>query len=155
MHTNTAFYVNSARFTLIRTNVSTYDRQICLIGMSIFPSALRNMHGQMTLCAKINLTTCKLMSVDISTDWMQISYWYIARYFSIGVDVCEYNCFKLHYDAVLNIYTSTQIYTYRYLLEYIKNFQIQCIQIQRFMPIQLNSISSEHMYHHMTGNSMW
>ena len=88
------------------------------------------------------------MSGDKYIDWMQIT----SRYVSINVDVSYYRWFKLRKDAILNKYTLKHTFDYPDLLEYIEIFQIQFIQIPRFMSIQLDSQLFEQMYQHMTGN---
>ena len=86
---------NSARFTLIGKNVSTYDYLLSLIDLNIFPSTLRSIHMHITNYVKIFLATCKFMSGDISVDGMQITSYYINRDTSINVDVSGLRCFKL------------------------------------------------------------
>ena len=61
-------YSNSARFTHQEINVSTYDKLLSLIDFYIIPSTLRSIHMHITNYVKINLTTYKLMSGDISID---------------------------------------------------------------------------------------
>ena len=134
-------YFNSARFTHQEINVSTYDKLLSRIDIYIIPSTLRSIHMHITNYVKINLTTCKHMSVDISLDWMQITSGYNTRYVSINNPVSDYRWLKLRSDAVLSIYPSTHSYIYPYLIEYIDNFQIQYIQLPCCIPIQLDSLT--------------
>ena len=134
-------YFNSARFTHFGMNVSTYDKLLSRVDLYIIPSTLRSIHMHITNYVKINLTTCKLMSGDISIDWMQIASGYNTRYVSINVAVSDYRWFKLRSDAVLNIYPSTHSYNNPYLLEYIENFQNKYIQLPCCISIQLDSLT--------------
>ena len=128
--------------SVIRTNVSTYNRQLCLIHIYRFSIALSNIYRQITNYVEINRATCAIISWDKYIDWMQIT----SRYVSINVDVSYYRWFKLRKDAVLNKFTSTHCYNYPYLLEYNDLLQTQSIQIPRFISIQLDLQLFERIY---------
>ena len=138
MQKNTSFDAISSKFTVLRTHVSTDDRQLCLIDIFIFPIALSNIHRQITNYVKIDRTACLLMCGDISIEYIQITSWYITRHVSINVDVSDCRWFKLQKHALLNRYTSAHNYNYPYLLEYIENFQVKYIKILHMIPIKLD-----------------
>ena len=95
LNTFITIFLNWARFTLKLTNVSTWYFLGRLRYIIVFPSPFRYSYIERANYMKINLTTCKLMSGDISIDWMQITSWYNTRYVSINVDLSDFRCFKL------------------------------------------------------------
>ena len=123
-----SMFIKYFRFLLYLDNTSTYDKLHRLIYIEVFPSSCGRFYINIAIYVEINLTTMKLMSGDICIDLKQVTSCYINWNTYIIVEVVEYRCFQLLWDAYRNIYPAIHTYSYSYLLAYIEMFQHKYIK---------------------------
>ena len=76
------------------------------------------------------MPTSKLVPGDISIDRKQFTAYNNNRDTYINVQMDEYRCMQLRYDAYLNLCSSSPSYIGIYLIVYIEIVQFKCIHLR-------------------------